>query len=383
LPFDALFVPEAFREAVSDLAWLDAMLEAERALARAEARAGVITAEAAAAVEAACSVEVDPEQLLAEGRAAGNPVEPLIRALRDRAQSAHYGATSQDILDTAAALVSHRALALVLGELDGVAFECARLAAEHRRTVMAGRTLLQQATPTTFGLKAAGWLVGIVQARGLLAAAALPAQLGGAAGTLAALGRDGLEVARLYAEELDLEEPVLPWHSVRVPVARLGACLGIAAATLEKIALDVLLLAQTEVGEVREGSGGASSTMPHKRNPIGSTLARACAIRAHAATTPLISGNHEHERAAGAWHAEWASLSDALTLTGGAAAALRETLTALEVDVERMRANLGPDTLSEARQFFPDSVLRPVEYLGSADELVERALDLYRAADAS
>jgi 3-carboxy-cis,cis-muconate cycloisomerase len=383
LPFDALFVPEAFREAVSDLAWLDAMLEAERALARAEARAGVITAEAAAAVEAACSVEVDPEQLLAEGRAAGNPVEPLIRALRDRAESAHYGATSQDILDTAAALVSHRALALVLGELDGVAFQCARLAAEHRRTVMAGRTLLQQATPTTFGLKAAGWLVGIVQARGLLAAAALPAQLGGAAGTLAALGRDGLEVARLYAEELDLEEPLLPWHSVRVPVARLGACLGIAAATLEKIALDVLLLAQTEVGEVREGSGGASSTMPHKRNPIGSTLARACAIRAHAATTPLISGNHEHERGAGAWHAEWASLSDALTLTGGAAAALRETLTALEVDVERMRANLGPDTLSEARRFFPDSELRPEEYLGSADELVERALDLYRAADAS
>jgi 3-carboxy-cis,cis-muconate cycloisomerase len=380
LPFDGLFIPQALREAVSDRAWLDAMLEAERALARAEARARVITPEAAAAVEAACGMKLEPEQLLAEGRLAGNPVEPLVRALRAQAGFAHHGATSQDILDTAAALVSKRALALVLAELDGVASECARLADEHRGTVMAGRTLLQQATPTTFGLKAAGWLVGIVQARGLLAGAALPAQLGGAAGTLAALGRDGLEVALLFAEELDLEEPVLPWHAVRVAVARLGANLGIAAATLEKTALDVILLAQTEVGEVREGAGGASSTMPHKRNPIGSTLARACAIRAQSAAAPLVRGNHEHERAAGAWQAEWALLSDVLALTGGAAACLHGTLSALQVDAKRMRANLSPETLSEAHRFFPGQELEPEEYLGSADELVERALGFYRRA---
>jgi 3-carboxy-cis,cis-muconate cycloisomerase len=375
LPFDALFVPDELRDAVSDRAWLAAMLEAERALAAAEARCGLIPGLPA---EVFSAEGIDAEELARDGRRVGNPVEPLVRRLRERSEHVHHGATSQDILDTAQALVARDALALVLRELDGVAAECARLAEEHRGTVMAARTLLQQAVPTTFGFKAAGWLVGVVDARRLLAAAELPAQLGGAAGTLAALGDRGEEVLRLYCDELRLAEPVVPWHAVRVPLAVLGARLAIAAATVAKIGVDVALLAQTEIAEVREPAEGGSSTMPHKRNPVGSALARACAAGAQGAAEILIGGVHEHERAAGAWHAEWKATSDALALTGGGAAWMHETLAGLEVDAARMRANLVDETLSEARRFRGEDVAFE-EYLGAADVFVERALSHYRA----
>jgi 3-carboxy-cis,cis-muconate cycloisomerase len=236
--------------------------------------------------------------------------------------------------------------------------------------------LLQQAVPITFGLKAAEWLTGLAAARRSLAAVALPAQLGGAAGTLAALGAKALEVRALYARELALAEPELSWHALRIPIVQLGAALAAAAAACDKIALDVVLLAQTEVGEVREGAPGGSSTMPHKRNPVAGTLTRACATGAYAAAGVLLRGAHEHERAAGAWHAEWKALSDALALTGGAAAWTREALERIEVDPERMRANLTPETLSEAQRF--GGAARPEDYLGAADELIDRALALYR-----
>jgi 3-carboxy-cis,cis-muconate cycloisomerase len=375
LPFDALFVPDELRAAVSDRAWLAAMLAAERALAAAEARCGVIPQLDA---EVFSADGLDPEALAREGRRAGNPVEPLVRRLRERSEHVHHGATSQDILDTAQALVGRDALRLVLRELDGVGAECARLADEHRGTLMAGRTLLQQAVPTTFGLKAARWLVAVVDVGAVLAAAQLPAQLGGAAGTLAALGDRGEDVLREFCAELRLVEPVVPWHAERVPVAVLGARLGITAATLAKIALDVALLAQTEIGEVRESADGVSSTMPHKRNPVGSTLARACAAGAHAAAGVLAGATHEHERAAGAWHAEWKALSDAFALTGGAAAWVRATLAGLEIDVDRMRANLHEETLSEAARYRGGSVAFD-EYLGSAGAFVDRALAHYRA----
>ena len=363
---------------MSDEAWLRAMLEAERALAVAEAHVGVLSQDAADAVVAACLGELDPEALVEEGRGAGNPVEPLVRALRGRAPEAHWGATSQDILDTAAALIARDAVALITEELDGVADECAQLAERHRATVLAGRTLLRQAVPTTFGLKAAGWLVGVLRARKRLLAALLPAQLGGAGGTLAALADHGLDVLRAFAKELDLPEPLLPWHTRRLPLAELGAALSITAGFLAKIALDVELLAQTEVAEVREAADGASSTMPHKRNPVESTLARACAARAQAAAGVLLSGLvQEHERAAGAWHAEWSAFSDALALTGGCAAAIHGALEGLEVDAERMRANIAAATLSEAERFGIDAK-RPEDYLGSADAFVERALQLYK-----
>ena len=372
MPFDALFVPDALREAVSDRAWVDAMLEAERALARAQARAGLI--DNAPALE----LEVDPDALAREGRRVGNPAEPLARRLRELSPDAHRGATSQDVMDTAAALVAWRARGLVLDELEGVVDACARLADEHRATVMAGRTLLQQATPITFGLKAAGWLVGVLRAHDGLAHVSLPPQLGGAAGTLAALGNRGPEVVQLFADELSLPEPELPWHTDRVPVAQLGAALAIAAGAVEKIALDVTLLAQTEVAEVREPADGGSSTMPHKRNPVGSTLARACVRQARAAASVLIGAMaQEHERATGGWHAEWRALSDALAFTGGAAAAMHATLDGLEVDAERMRTNIGDDTLSEARRVGIDASA-PEDYLGAADAFVDRALKLYR-----
>ena len=241
-----------------------------------------------------------------------------------------------------------------------------RLAERHRATVMAARTLMQQAVPTTFGLKAAGWLVGL--ARGARAARArpAPAQLGGAAGTLALLGDRGLDVLAATRAELELAEPALPWHASRGPVRGLVAALAMAAAACGKIALDVVLLAQTEVAEVRVGDG-ASSTMPHKRNPVAPILAQACA-RAGSARSRRRSREHEHERAAGAWHAEWEALSDALALTGGAAFHLRRTLDGLEVDAERMRVNLRPETSSESGG-----------ELGSADAFVDRALARFRA----
>jgi 3-carboxy-cis,cis-muconate cycloisomerase len=370
LPFDAIFVPDAMREAVDDRAWLQAMLDAEVALARAQARAGVIPADAAEAVAAACRIErFDVEALSRAARADGNPVPALVAAADTK--WFHHGATSQDVLDTAGMLVSRRALALIRPELDGIAAGCAALAGAHRDTPMAARTLLQQAVPTTFGLKAAGWLDAVLDAREGLAGVRLAAQLGGAAGTLASMGERGPAVLADFARELGLDAPALPWHASRGRVAALGSALAIAAGACAKIALDVELLAQTEVGEVASGRG-ESSAMPHKRNPVEAIRARACARRVGAAAALLLEGvgDHEHERAAGAWHAEWAPLSEALALTGGAAVAAREMLDGLEVSTDRMNENLdrlrglvSPEQLS----------------VGSAGVFVDRVLERYRA----
>jgi 3-carboxy-cis,cis-muconate cycloisomerase len=374
VPFDRIFVPAPVRAAVSDEAWLDAMLEVERALAAAEARAGVISAEAASTIAGASQPErFDAAAIWDAGRAPGNPVEPLVRALRDEvggeaADDVHRGATSQDILDTAAMLVSARALDLIDETLGAVAGECARLADEHRATPMAGRTLLQQAVPTTFGLKAAGWLGGVLEAtRGLrrIRDERLAVQLGGAAGTLAALGVSGTEVARLLADELGLAESA-PWHTNRARIAELGAALALAAGAVAKIGLDVALMSQTEVGEVAEAEGGRSTAMPHKRNSIGSVLAVACARQVNGHVSVLFSAlPQEHERAAGAWHAEWPALSGALAYTAGAVDGARRALTGLQVDPERMRVNLELGTDET-----PDGP--------SAVELVARALSAYR-----
>jgi 3-carboxy-cis,cis-muconate cycloisomerase len=348
--FGTLFLPDRVRDAVADEAWIAAMLEFEAALATAEARVGAIPEEAAAAIAAACDAErFEAETLGREARAAGNPAVPLVRALTDAvegdaARFVHWGATSQDVMDTAAMLVARRARAVIAEELDGVAAACARLADEHRDTAMPGRTLLQQALPTTFGLKAAGWLCAVDDARRRLAAMPLAVELGGAAGTLASLAPDGVGVLRRVAEELGLEEPVVPWHTARARVADLGAALALAAGALEKIARDVTLLAQTEVAEVAEPAGdgrGGSSTLPHKRNPVGSVLAIACAGRVRGEASILLAAMaQEHERGAGGWQAEWEALSGALAYTGGAAAAIREVLDGLDVRSERMRENL-------------------------------------------
>jgi 3-carboxy-cis,cis-muconate cycloisomerase len=374
--FDRIFVPDALREAVSAQAWLQAMLDAERALALASAQAGVIERAEADAIATACDASrYDVTRLAAEGRAAGNPVEPLVRALRlaSGVERAHWGATSQDILDTAAMLVARRARELIVADLDGAARACATLAESHRGTVMAARTLLRQAVPTTFALKAATWLVGLLHARRCLLAVKLHAQLGGAGGTLALLGDRGLDVLHSYSEQLRLVEPIVPWHAIRGPIRELAGALDVVAGAAAKLALDVALLAQDEVAEVTVPPGGVSSTMPHKRNPVGAVLARACARHAHALVS-AFGAEHEHERAAGAWHAEWKALGELLALTGGAVAAARTLVEGLEVDGERMRANLLPETTAEAR-----GDVEPEDYLGAADGFVDRALGWFRA----
>jgi 3-carboxy-cis,cis-muconate cycloisomerase len=219
---------------------------------------------------------------------------------------------------------------------------------------MIARTLLQQATPTTFGLKAAGWLVGLVDARRRVAAVVLPAQLGGPAGTL------DPALTERFAAAVGLPEPVVPWHVHRGPVRELAAALDAVAAECGKVGLDIVLLAQTEVGEVAESSPGESSSMPHKRNPASAVLARACARLAHANAALLMSGGYEHERAAGAWQAEWPALSAALAFTGGAAAAARRSLEGLQVDTDQMAENVAD------------------EDTGAAEALVDRALAHYR-----
>jgi 3-carboxy-cis,cis-muconate cycloisomerase len=383
--FAGIFVPAAVREAVSDEAWLAAMLDAERALAEAESRAGAIPREAADAIAGHCRADgFDLGAIQEQGRAVANAAEPLVRALRERvngdaARYVHFGATSQDILDTAAMLVSRTAVELVVSELDGVAAACARLAEAHRETPLAARTLLQQAVPTTFGAKAAGWLVGIVEARDGLRALRFRAQLGGAAGTLAPLGDRAMDVLTAFASVLDLDEPVVPWHTQRAPVAAIGAALDAAAAACAKPALDVILLAQSEIGEVAEAEGGGSSTLPHKRNPAKAVLARACARLVHANVRVLVDGEHEHERAAGAWQAEWTALSEALAHAGGSAWAVRECLEGLEVRPDRMRANMSDDVYAE-RDAFAERGLADGsgDWLGSAGTFVDRALARWR-----
>ena len=352
--------------AVSDRAWLQAMLDAEAALARAQARLGMVPGAAAEAITSAAKVDrFDIDELAGRARAAANPVVALVVDLTAAVDPAaadyvHRGATSQDILDTAAMLVATRALRLITADLDRTAAALARLAAEHRDTLMPGRTLTQHAVPTTFGLKAAGWLHAVLAATERIRRLDLPVQLGGAAGTLAGY----LEYARLgpgagpagsssagvdelltaFAAELDLAEPLLPWHTIRTPVLDLAAALAQVTGAVGKLAVDVQLLSRTEVAEVAEPAAagrGGSSAMPHKRNPVLATLIRSAALQ----VPPLAAGLAqsmlaEDERPAGVWHAEWQPLRECLRLAGGATHTAAELAEGLVVFPERMRANL-------------------------------------------
>ncbi|MFI0543755.1 3-carboxy-cis,cis-muconate cycloisomerase [Streptomyces sp. WSLK1-3] len=339
--------------ATSDGAHLQALLDAEAALTRAQARLGLAPRQAADAVtEAADAARFDVRSLADRARGGGNPVIPLVADLTSAAGEehgpyVHRGATSQDILDTAAMLVASRTLRLVLADLDRVQQALARLAAEHRDTAMPGRTLTQHAVPTTFGLKAAGWRSLALDARDRVTAVrdSLPVQLGGAAGTLAAFTAYGAEDTRAlteaFAAELGLREPALPWHTLRTPVADLAGCLAFTAGALGKIAADVLVLGRTEIAEVAEGGGGGSSAMPHKANPVRSTLIAAAARRApQLAATLYGSLAAEDERPAGAWHAEWEPLRDLLRLVGGAARDAAELVEGLRVHPDTMRDHL-------------------------------------------
>jgi 3-carboxy-cis,cis-muconate cycloisomerase len=337
----------------SDQAWLQAMLDTEAALARALEQAGMAAPGAGEAVTAAARAEAfDAAELGRQAALTGNPVPALVRALTRMlppgpAGAVHQGATSQDVVDTAAMLLARQALGVISDDMAAAAAAAARLAAVHRDTVMIGRTLLQQAVPVTFGLVAAGWLTGLDEAATALdrvAASRLAVQFGGAAGTLSALGGRGPEVAALLAAELGLHAPTLPWHTDRLRITEIaGACAGVTG-VLSKIARDVTLLAQSEVGEVMEGGGeghGGSSAMPQKRNPVASIAVLGCTRQVPGLVATLIAAaEQEHQRAAGAWHAEWEPLADLLRLTGSAASWAADLLGGLEPAPGRMRRNL-------------------------------------------
>ncbi len=370
---------------VSDRGFAHAMLEFELALIQALARTGLATAAAVDELAPLCT-DADWLDLAELGRVtadSGTPVPGLLAALRGRldpggpaAAHLHRGATSQDVVDTASMLLTRRAIEPLLADLAAAASACAELVEAHRGTVMPGRTLLQQGVPTTFGLKAAGWLSGLDAACAELAQVReheLALQFGGAVGTLAALGDRGLEVVADVASRLGLAVPAHAWHSIRVAPARIASALGLALGVMGKIGGDVALLAQTEVGEVREGPArqGGSSAMPHKRNPVNAIAIVACAQRGPGLVATVLSAMaQEHERAAGRWQAEWPVLAELLRLTGSAAAATHELLAGLEVDPARMRSNIVAAAMSESVV----SALAPSLGARRSRELIQRSL---------
>jgi 3-carboxy-cis,cis-muconate cycloisomerase len=346
----------AMRAVCDDAAYLQHMLDFEAALARAEAATGVIPARAAAPIANACKAASFDLSALAEAATrSGNLAIPLVKALTagvaktdaEAARYVHWGATSQDVIDTAAMLTLRAAIDALLSDIDRAIAGFARLARQHRHTAVVARTWLQHALPMPFGLKLAEYAAALHRSRRRLQrlrSEALALQFGGAAGTLAALGDKGWLVAERLAQELKLPLPDAPWHTHRDRVAEVASVLAISAGTCGKIARDIQLMMQTDVAEAFEPSGegrGGSSTMPHKRNPVAAATALAAATMApNLAATIFAAQVQDHERSAGPWHAEWPTLPSLLLVTSGALAAIVDIAEGLEVDAARMRANL-------------------------------------------
>jgi 3-carboxy-cis,cis-muconate cycloisomerase len=353
---ESLAATEALSHVFCDTAVLEAMLEFEAALARAEARAGIIPAVAAAAItEAVKAAGFDIAELARQALRAGTPAIPLVRMLTDRvrlkdaaaAGYVHWGATSQDVVDTATMLLLKQSRAVLAADHERVVNGLRRLSDEHASTVMLGRTLLQPAPPVTFGLKAAGWLAALRRGWARVTSRfdeALYLQFGGASGTLAALGDRGIAVSELLAEDLGLKCADAPWHGHRDRLAALLAALSIYTASLGKMARDISLLMQFEVSEAAEPGGGGrggSSTMPHKRNPTACVLAIAAAQRTPGLLANFLTGMlQEHERAAGGWQAEWPLIEGIVQAAGVALESMAEVAEGLSVDTARMRSNI-------------------------------------------
>jgi 3-carboxy-cis,cis-muconate cycloisomerase len=354
--FDKLFRYEAIDRIFSDQQYIQHLLEFEAALARAEAKAGVIPAPDAPIIAAACQAEqFNIEELAAQAALSGNVVIPLVKKLtelvasqnKDAARFVHWGATSQDAMDTTVVLQLRRALEIVDQDLARLTSTLATLADKHRATPVAARTWMQQALPTTFGFIVAGWLDAILRHRSHLAelhARNLTLQFGGAVGTLAALSGRGPAVAHALAEELRLPLPPIPWQTHRDRFTEIAAALGLCTGTLGKIARDISLHAQTEIAELAEPAGegrGGSSTMPQKRNPITCATVLAAAQRVPGlVSTTLSSMVQEQERGLGGWQAEWETLPEIVSLAAGALHHLTEMLPGLHVDAKRMLKNL-------------------------------------------
>ena len=389
--FDALFTTEKMRNVFSDRARLQGMLDFEAALARAEARAGMISSAAAKAIAAQCRADLFDVSALASATAlAGNPAIPLVRELTARVTSSdteagrfvHSGATSQDAMDTGLVLQLRDALDAIDVDLARLATALGTIAKKHARTPLAGRTWLQQGPPVTLGLKAAGWLSAVERHRERVIRtrrSVATLQFGGAVGTLAALGDQGANVAEALALELDLALPDLPWHAQRDRVCEVATTLGLLTGTLGKIARDVSLLMQTEIAEALEpgapGRGG-SSTMPHKRNPVGSAVILAAAVRVPPLVATMLAAMvQEHERGLGGWHAEWETLPEICMLTAGALARAIEIVEGLQVDPQKMAADLE---ITHGLVMAEAVSMALAKYLGrqSAHELVEKACAL-------
>jgi len=443
-----LFSTQAMAAVFSDAARIQAMLDVEAALARAEAACGVIPVSAADAIAQAAQAEFyDVEALGLAAVDSGNLAMPLVKLLTEKVRErdaemagfVHWGATSQDIIDTGLVLQLRAGLELLRNDLTGLCDALAAIAEGEIATPLAGRTLLQQAVPTTLGLKAAGWLSGLAHAQRRLAeagSAALMLQCGGAAGTLAALQDKGFAVASAMAADLRLGLPVMPWHSQRERIADLGCALALALGSLGKFARDLALMTQTEIGEFSEPSGegrGGSSAMPHKANAVGCARILAAARRAPGlAATALAAMDQEHERGLGGWHAEWETLPELFRLAAMAAEAALDLARHGRFHAERMRANLDVTSgliMAEAvtvalaarigrgaaqsllesavrraksdrialadalageaeigRHLSPSalaSLLEPLNYLGTAPEMARRAVKVYRSQKAA
>ena len=426
--YGALFSDPDIAEAFSDAATIRAMLDVERALARVQARLGIIPEDAAERIAfVAGSYEPDIAGVAAGTEKSGVPIIPLVEQLRaavggEAAAYVHWGATSQDVVDTGLVLRLRGVAGLLAGKIEQLSGLLGKLADEHRGTVMAARTRSQQALPTSFGLKAAGWLSPLIDHATRLDEVRprlLAVQFGGAVGTLAALGARGVEVMEGMGEELGLAVPAGPWHVRRDNLAEFAGWLSIVTGSLGKMGQDVILLAQSEIAEVRPGAGGGSSTMPQKSNPV------ACEVMVTAAglNASLISAMHqamiqEHERGGPGWQLEWLTLPQMAVATGAALNHAIAVIEMLEVDAARMRANLDESNgliLAEAATFalaehMPrpqaqalvkeacsevpqsgrtlmeilagktdapvdwDTVADPANYLGSANELIDRIL---------
>jgi 3-carboxy-cis,cis-muconate cycloisomerase len=385
---DPLFRWEPVANLFSDSACLQAMLDFEAALARAESSAGVIPSSAAPAIAAKCRANLfDAEKLSEAASLAGNLAIPLVKQLKDlvaaddknAANFVHWGATSQDTIDTGCVLQLRGALALIDGELQPLCATLAKLSDTHRATPIVGRTWMQHAVPTTLGIKFAGWLDALGRHRQRLRETqtrCLVLQFGGAVGTLAALGSHGEAVAKQLAAELKLSLPQMPWHSHRDRMAEIATTLGLLTGTLGKIARDIALHMQTEIGELREpaqaGRGG-SSTMPHKHNPVAAAVILSAAARVPGLVSTMLSAMvQEEERGLGGWHAEWETLPEIVMLAAGATHQLANVVPQLEIDVARMRENLD---LSEGLIFAEAITAALGEKIGRSEarELIERA----------
>jgi len=387
---ESLATTEPLADVFSDLSVLQAMLDFEVALARAEAELGIIPQSAARAI-ARCSraEEHDTAALARATLRAGTPGIPVVKGLRKRVQQedagasdfVHWGATSQDVADTAIVLLLKKAAAILDADLARIEKALRPLAAKYRNTVMLGRTLLQPAPPLTMGLKAAGWLASVRRGRARLARAVsegLLLQFGGASGTLATLGNRGPRVAELLAKRLRLDLPEAPWHTYRDRIAEVVCACGILTGSLGKMARDISLLMQHEVGEVSEPGGdgrGGSSTMPQKRNPIASAIALAAANRVPGLTAAFLSQMvQEHERGVGGWHAEWPTISEVIQSAGVAVASMAEVAEGLSVSPARMKDNLKS---TQGTIFAEKAALLLSAKLGreAAHEALERATD--------